>query len=116
ASGLTPLEYMVAVLRDPNLEPHVRLEAATKAAPYVHPRLSNVAMTTRSESKGGKSGLGFQGMCERLPGDDRLLANSLTTVRHLEILIVFHTAQKCSNSLAGSVASAIAPVIPGRPA
>jgi hypothetical protein len=42
ADGLTPLEYMLGVLRD-ELEPTVRRDwAAEKAAPYVHARLANV--------------------------------------------------------------------------
>jgi hypothetical protein len=55
ASGLTPLDYMLRVLRN---EPHpdadvkvviahemMRLDAAKAAAPYVHPRLANVELT-----------------------------------------------------------------------
>jgi hypothetical protein len=36
---LTPLEYMLAVLRDLNETPDRRAWAATTAAPYIHPRL-----------------------------------------------------------------------------
>jgi len=43
ASGLTPLDFMLSVMRDENAAPEVRLEAARSAAPYVHPRLSAVA-------------------------------------------------------------------------
>jgi hypothetical protein len=42
AQGLTPLEYMLAVLRDPNAATERRDEMAKAAAPYIHPRLSNV--------------------------------------------------------------------------
>lgn len=42
ASGLTPLDFMLAVLRDESAERDVRLDAASKAAPYVHPKLANV--------------------------------------------------------------------------
>lgn len=42
ASGMTPLEYMLSVLRDDGAEPARRLAAATAAAPYVHSRLSTV--------------------------------------------------------------------------
>lgn len=41
-SGLTPLDYLLEVLRDETNEKNVRMDAATKAAPYVHPRLSAV--------------------------------------------------------------------------
>lgn len=40
ASGLTPLEYMLAIMRDQKADEAKRLDAAKAAAPYVHPRLS----------------------------------------------------------------------------
>jgi hypothetical protein len=40
--GITPLEYMLAVLRDENAVPERRDDMAKAAAPYIHPRLSNV--------------------------------------------------------------------------
>jgi hypothetical protein len=41
ASGLTPLDYMLKVLRNPK-RPHAeRMAAAVAAAPYVHPRLAS---------------------------------------------------------------------------
>lgn len=39
-SGLTPLDYMLGILRDKGAEPEDRMWAAEKAAPYVHPRLA----------------------------------------------------------------------------
>lgn len=44
-SGITPLEYMLSVMRDDNADEHRRLSAATAAAPYVHAKLSQVDMT-----------------------------------------------------------------------
>lgn len=41
----TPLEVMLGIMRDPNTEPSMRFEAAKAAAPYVHPRLSQVDST-----------------------------------------------------------------------
>lgn len=41
-SGLTPLEFMLKILRDNKQEVSARMEAAKAAAPYVHPRLANV--------------------------------------------------------------------------
>ena len=38
----TPLEVMLTIMRDPATEPSMRFEAAKAAAPYVHPRLSQV--------------------------------------------------------------------------
>jgi hypothetical protein len=42
ASGLTPLEYMLSVLRDQGAKAEDRMWAAEKAAPYVHPKLASV--------------------------------------------------------------------------
>jgi hypothetical protein len=40
ASGLTPLDYMLGLLRDASNDPLTRFEAAKAAAPYVHPKLA----------------------------------------------------------------------------
>jgi hypothetical protein len=42
ASGLTPLDYMLSVLRNEANDHTLRIDAAKAAAPYVHPRLANV--------------------------------------------------------------------------
>jgi hypothetical protein len=42
ASGLTPLDFMLGVMRDESRDVAVRLDAARSAAPYVHPKLSAV--------------------------------------------------------------------------
>jgi len=42
ASGLTPLDYMLGKLRDPNASEDDKKWASTNAAPYVHPKLSSV--------------------------------------------------------------------------
>ena len=47
AEGLTPLEYLLDVMRDINREPRDRMAAATAAAPYVHAKLS--AMTVAGD-------------------------------------------------------------------
>lgn len=41
-SGLTPLEYMLRVMRDDSQDDQRRLAAANMAAPFVHARLSSV--------------------------------------------------------------------------
>lgn len=41
-SGITPLEYMLNVLRDENMPSERRDEMAKAAAPYVHPRLTSI--------------------------------------------------------------------------
>ena len=40
ASGLTPLDYMLSILRNDLEGPERRMWAAEKAAPYVHPKLA----------------------------------------------------------------------------
>ena len=47
ASGLTPLDYMLRVIRDEQAPTELRLDAAARAAPYVHPRLSSVAVENK---------------------------------------------------------------------
>jgi hypothetical protein len=42
-SGITPLEYMLAVLRDEDRPGEERMEAAKSAAPYCHPRLNAIS-------------------------------------------------------------------------
>ena len=40
--GISPLGYMLQVLRDKTVDPERRDRMAAAAAPYIHPRLSNV--------------------------------------------------------------------------
>lgn len=47
AEGLTPLEYMLSILRDEEESSVDRFEAAKAAAPYVHARLSSVDVDAR---------------------------------------------------------------------
>ena len=47
ASGPTPLDYMLQVMRDEEAPTELRLDAAARAAPYVHPRLSSVAVENK---------------------------------------------------------------------
>jgi hypothetical protein len=49
AEGLTPLEYMLEVMRDVRADEARRLDAAKSAAPYVHPRLSSVEAQINGE-------------------------------------------------------------------
>jgi hypothetical protein len=52
ASGVTPLDFMLGVMRDERASLDLRFEAARSAAPYVHPKLASVA-------HGGKLDLGI---------------------------------------------------------
>lgn len=42
ADGLTPLEYMLGILRDETQDAKERFAAAKECAPYMHPRLAAV--------------------------------------------------------------------------
>ncbi len=42
ATGLTPLDFMLSILRDEAANPEDRFEAAKAAAPYVHPKLAAI--------------------------------------------------------------------------
>ena len=44
-TGITPLEYMLKVMRSEIEEPRARLAAAQAAAPYVHAKLSSIEVT-----------------------------------------------------------------------
>ena len=41
AEGLTPLEYLLSVVRDKGEDRATRIDAAKAAAPFIHPRLAN---------------------------------------------------------------------------
>ena len=45
-TALMPVEWMLAVLRDPEAEQSRRDEMAKQAAPYLHPRLNAVGITS----------------------------------------------------------------------
>lgn len=47
AGGITPLAYLLAVMRDQSQDRVARLEAAKVAAPYVHPKLAAIDTTVR---------------------------------------------------------------------
>ncbi len=48
-SGLTPLQFMINVMRDEKNDARVRLDAANHAAPYVHARLSSTDLTVNKK-------------------------------------------------------------------
>ena len=45
STGITPLEYMLKTLRNETLDHKERMDAATSAAPYCHPKLATIAHT-----------------------------------------------------------------------
>lgn len=48
-AGLTPLDYMLTVLRNEAALPAERMWAAEKAAPYIHPKLSSAEVKHAGE-------------------------------------------------------------------
>lgn len=68
SSGLTPLDYMLSVLRDVRRGIDERLEAAKSAAPYVHPKLASMELTGKG---GGPLGVNIVRF-----GDQRRVANA----------------------------------------
>lgn len=66
ASGVTPLEYMLKILRDTQAEPMRRDDMAKAAAPYVHPKFASVEHTG---PEGGPLQVVFKTIYEQRPGD-----------------------------------------------
>jgi hypothetical protein len=50
ASGLTPLDYMLGILRDESRHDAERFEAAKQAAPYCHPKLAATTVDLGAET------------------------------------------------------------------
>lgn len=50
--GITPLEYLLSVMRNEVNEPKERVTAAIAAAPYVHAKLSSVEATVTGKDGG----------------------------------------------------------------
>ncbi len=50
SEGITPLDYMLQVMRDESEETSARMDAAHKAAPYVHAKLASVDHTSSDGS------------------------------------------------------------------
>lgn len=53
ATGITPLDYLLGIMRDDTAEPRDRQNAAVAAAPYVHAKLASVEVS-------GKGGAAIQ--------------------------------------------------------
>ena len=56
-SGMTPLDYMISVMRNEDNDPRTRLEAAHHAAPYVHSKLSTTDLTVNDTASLDRDGL-----------------------------------------------------------
>jgi len=46
ATGITPLDYMLSILRDESKTESVRLQAARDAAPFIHSKLLSLEVET----------------------------------------------------------------------
>jgi hypothetical protein len=57
-TALMPVEWMLAVLRDPEAEQSRRDQMAVQAAPYLHPRLNAIAVSSPNGNghRGGNGG------------------------------------------------------------
>lgn len=66
ASGLTPLEFLLAVMRDGSASPMARLDAAKAAAAYMHPRLAPIEVKPQEDD--------HVPLVERLKGYERRAA------------------------------------------
>jgi hypothetical protein len=50
--GITPLEYMLNIMRDETQKFDTRMDAAKSAAPYIHPKLASVEQKVEAEVNG----------------------------------------------------------------
>ena len=60
ADGLTPLEFMLGVLRDEEKPFADRYAAAKDSAPYIHPRLSSVEAKVEADIEAHVAGIEWQ--------------------------------------------------------
>lgn len=65
ASGLTPLDYLLSVMRNDSLEVGQRVDAGKAAAAYVHPKLQPVDGKTGSTEIRAKVSVEFVGPASR---------------------------------------------------
>lgn len=50
--GMLPVDFMLRVMRDKSLPKAARLDAAAKAAPYIHPKLAQITVIPEGEGQG----------------------------------------------------------------
>ena len=65
-NGITPLEFMTALMRDASQPFNMRLDAAKAAAPYMHPRLTAVEVTDKNEKPVDEEPLSTLELAKRL--------------------------------------------------
>lgn len=64
SEGITPLDYMLTVLRDETKDAAVRMDAAKAAAPYMHAKLASVDVNATVD---GNMNVTFQTIYEPAP-------------------------------------------------
>lgn len=57
-AGLSPLDYLLAVMRSPDASKSARLQAAIQAAPYVHAKPAPAAKKEAAAAKAKEAGAG----------------------------------------------------------
>lgn len=56
AVELMPLDYLLQLVRDETLDPRIRIQAATNAAPYVHAKKGEAKKTGGAKPSSGEAG------------------------------------------------------------
>ncbi len=51
AEGISPLEFLLETMRDPDLAFTIRMDAARTAAPFLHPKLATIQHTATDEEE-----------------------------------------------------------------
>lgn len=49
--GMMPLDFMLAVIRDPSVDPAIRARMAIAAAPFCHPRVADDRISKRDRTE-----------------------------------------------------------------
>ena len=68
--GITPLQYMLKVLRDEDRDHVDRYRAAVDAAPYLHPRLATTTL------EGGDKPIGIEHLLTAIDGKTRRIPST----------------------------------------
>lgn len=90
ASGLTPLDYMLSIMRDETQPQKMRMKAAAAAAKYVHPKLKSVDLSGHAGG-GGTTIRQLASVCQRDGvADEAGLNAAIATVQSFEPKISKH--------------------------
>jgi hypothetical protein len=81
--GITPVEYLLEIVRDENQDQAVRIDAAKAAAPYCHPRINAVAITQLDPPDDGENAT-----ARALPAPDRILEDFANGVEKTNVAVL----------------------------